>query len=71
MLVLSRKQGERVHVGADVTLSVLEVKGKRVRIGIDAPARVPIVRGEVRARAVEHVGSHSGESQDDSLCDCA
>jgi carbon storage regulator len=49
MLVLSRKSGETVHLGSDVTLVVLAVKGNRVQIGIDAPGRVSITRGELNA----------------------
>ena len=47
MLVLSRKQGERIVVGDDVTLTVLEVRGDRVKLGFAAPAEVPIHREEV------------------------
>ena len=47
MLVLSRKPGQKVHVGNDVILTVLEVKGNRVRIGINAPAEVAVVRAEL------------------------
>jgi carbon storage regulator CsrA len=49
MLVLSRKLGEQVRIGSDITLVVLEVKGGRVRIGIEAPARVRILRKELHA----------------------
>ena len=47
MLVLSRKLGEKVFIGSDISLVVVEVKGNRVRIGIEAPAEVPIVREEL------------------------
>ena len=47
MLVLSRKPGEKVVIGNGITLSVVEVHGNRVRIGIDAPDQVPIFRGEL------------------------
>jgi carbon storage regulator len=47
MLVLSRKPGEKVQIGKAITIMVLEVNGNRVRIGIDAPTQVPIVRGEL------------------------
>ncbi len=53
MLVLSRKSGEKVHIGPGITITVLEVQGSRVRVGIDAPTQVPIVRGEIRAVATE------------------
>jgi carbon storage regulator len=47
MLVLSRKPGERVLVGEDVEVVVLEVDGERVKLGFDAPRYVPICRGEI------------------------
>jgi carbon storage regulator len=47
MLVLSRKLGETVCIGADIVLSVVEVKGNRVKIGIEAPKQLEILRGEL------------------------
>ena len=47
MLVLSRKPGEKVCIGSDITLAVLEVRGNRVRIGLDAPAQIRIARQEL------------------------
>jgi carbon storage regulator len=47
MLVLTRKPGEVIRLGLDITVRVLEVKGCQVRLGIDAPDRVNIVRGEL------------------------
>ena len=47
MLVLTRKVGERIYIGDGITVTVLEVKGARVRIGIDAPDDVRIARGEL------------------------
>jgi carbon storage regulator len=47
MLVLSRKPGEKVVLGNNITVTVLEVVGNRVRIGIEAPEDVRILRGEL------------------------
>lgn len=47
MLVLSRRAGESVVIGGDVTISVLEVRGDVVRIGIDAPRSVAVHRAEL------------------------
>lgn len=47
MLVLSRKVGERVVLDNRIVMTVLEVKGKQVRIGFEAPPDVPIWRGEL------------------------
>ena len=48
MLVLSRKAGQKIHIGPDITISILEVTGKFVRIGVQAPDSVNILRDEVK-----------------------
>ena len=47
MLVLSRKPGEKVVIGDGITVTVVEVKGNRIRVGIDAPDQVRILRAEL------------------------
>ncbi|WP_300682330.1 carbon storage regulator CsrA [Nocardioides sp.] len=47
MLVLSRRVGESVVVGDDITLTILEVRGDVVRVGIDAPRSVSVHRAEL------------------------
>ena len=47
MLVLTRKVGERIHIGADIVVEVLDVRGRQIRIGIEAPRSVPVVREEL------------------------
>lgn len=47
MLVLTRKSGEAVVIGNDVTVTVLDVRGDQVRLGIDAPREVEVHREEV------------------------
>lgn len=47
MLVLTRKSGETIHVGDDIVLKVSEISGNRVKIAIDAPQVMRILRGEV------------------------
>lgn len=49
MLVLTRKQGEKIRIGDDVVITVVRTKGKAVRLGIQAPAHVPVLRGEIAA----------------------
>ena len=51
MLVLSRKKGESVKIGNNVTLTVVEISGDKVRLGIAAPRDVAVHRDEV-ARAI-------------------
>ncbi len=45
MLVLSRKSQETIKIGDDIEIRIIEVKGDTVRIGIDAPKSVDILRG--------------------------
>ena len=47
MLVLSRRVGESVVIGNQVTVTVLEVRGDQIRVGIDAPREVQVHRAEV------------------------
>ena len=53
MLILTRKSGESITIGDDVKITVIEVKGKQVRIGIDAPRNYVIHREEVYIRIQE------------------
>jgi carbon storage regulator len=50
MLTLTRRKGERLNVGLSVEITVLEISGGRVRLGITAPRRLPVHRGEVVER---------------------
>ncbi len=47
MLVLTRSAGEKIVIGHDVVVTVIEVRGDQVRIGIEAPRTTPIYREEV------------------------
>jgi carbon storage regulator len=47
MLVLSRKLGERIHIGANIVVTVVALDGHRIRLGIEAPRDVHIRRAEL------------------------
>ena len=47
MLALSRKLGESIVIGKDIKVSILEIKGDQIKIGIDAPKNVTIYREEI------------------------
>lgn len=47
MLVLTRKHQEKIRIGEHIVITVLKTKGKTVRLGIEAPSEVPVIRGEL------------------------
>jgi carbon storage regulator len=47
MLILTRRPGERVVIGEDILVTVMEVSGQTVRLGIAAPSELPIYREEI------------------------
>lgn len=53
MLILTRRCGETINVGNDITVTVLSVKGNQVRIGVNAPKDVPVHREEVAERIAQ------------------
>ncbi|MDX8395959.1 MAG: carbon storage regulator CsrA [Mariprofundaceae bacterium] len=53
MLILTRKMGETITIGENIQISVLNIKGGQVRVGIDAPQNVKINREEVFERLQE------------------
>jgi carbon storage regulator CsrA len=58
MLVLTRKYQEKIRIGDNITITVLRTKGKAVRLGIEAPANVPVIRGEL---SFEHKSEEAAE----------
>ena len=53
MLVLSRKPGETILIGDDIEISIVEVRGDTVRIGINAPRNITILRQELMAEVAK------------------
>lgn len=47
MLVLTRKIGEAIHIGSDVVVKVTAIDGGRVRIGVEAPQNIRVIREEI------------------------
>jgi carbon storage regulator len=67
MLILTRRVGETVMIGNDVTVTVLGVKGNQVRVGINAPKNVAVHREEIYERIKrEQQGDSQGDSQGES-----
>lgn len=60
MLILTRRVGETVMIGNEVTVTVLGVKGNQVRIGVNAPKDVPVHREEIFERIKREQDQDSG-----------
>lgn len=64
MLVLTRRPGQSVYIGDDVKVTLVEIKGNQVRIGIDAPSSVRIFREEIYLQILEENQSAAALSAD-------
>ena len=70
MLILTRRVGEKVMIGDDVSVTVLRVKGNQVRLGVDAPKSVSVQREEIFNRMKsegEEPGAPGEEAEESSL----
>lgn len=67
MLVLTRKKQETIRIGDNITVTVLRIKGKSVRLGIEAPLQQSVLRGELTAfETDETVGDVISSSETDT-----
>lgn len=66
MLILTRRVGETVMIGDEVTITVLGVKGNQVRIGINAPKHVAVHREEIYERIKREQRAANGNGNGDS-----
>lgn len=73
MLVLSRKLGEQVAIGRDITVTVLSVQNGRVKLGFQCPAEIPVHREEVRRQIDAAAAAGPAEALLAALCfaECA
>lgn len=60
MLILTRRVDERIFIGDNITLCVLDIEGNRVRLGLEAPKEIAILREEIHQR-------YTGEASNDAL----
>ena len=63
MLVLSRKKDEKIMIGDDVVVTIVDIRGDKVRLGFDAPKLVPVHRQEVYD-AIKRDGGERRENTD-------
>jgi len=68
MLVLSRKKNESIIINDDITITVVEIRGDKVRLGIEAPKTVTVHRQEVY-EAIQNQEKRSGTNASASLPD--
>jgi carbon storage regulator len=47
MLILSRRPGESVHVGDDIKITILSIKGQQIKLGLEVPEHMPVYREEI------------------------
>lgn len=70
MLVLSRKAGERMMVGPNIVITVLEIRGNVVKLGCEAPLDVPIHREEV-SRRLQSIEKFGTQNESPYFAECA
>ncbi len=67
MLVLSRRYGESIQIGKDISVTILGVRGEKIRVGVDAPQNVEVHRDEVAklisAKAEELIKEESSQEE--------
>ena len=66
MLILTRKLGESIAIGNDIKITLLEIKGKQIRIGIEAPSHVTVHREEI-FRIIQEQNIQAANSAGDEL----
>ena len=67
MLVLSRKRNESIVINNDITIVVVEIRGDKVRLGVEAPKEVPVHRKEVYDAINRHNASGATPSEVDPV----
>ena len=67
MLILTRKRGEGIAIGNEIRISILEIHGKSIRVGIQAPKHIPVHREEIYLKVQEQNRIAANESQNADL----
>lgn len=66
MLVLSRYKDQSIYIGDDIVVTIVDVRGDRIRLGIEAPATVPVHRQEIY-EAIQRENAAS-DADEDAVC---
>jgi carbon storage regulator len=70
MLVLSRKVGERILIGDQISIVIVRINGNAVRVGIDAPTDLSVIRAELKQRMEQDKAAQESAAQNESaLCE--
>ncbi|MBQ2313658.1 MAG: carbon storage regulator CsrA [Treponema sp.] len=67
MLILSRKVDEKIKIGNDITLTIIEVRGEYVKVGVEAPKNVKVFRQEVLDAIQSENKAAATQSSEDAL----
>jgi carbon storage regulator len=67
MLVLSRKESQRIRLGDSIVITIVKISGDKVRVGIDAPTSILVLRDELELHETAAVPKCSGEETIQSL----
>ena len=70
MLILTRKLGERINIGDDIIITLVEIKGHQVKLGIDAPKNIAIHRHEIY-ESIRKANLESSDVTDADLVEAA
>jgi len=64
MLVLTRRLGETIVIGDDIVIKIVDIHGKQIRVGIEAPSEVSVYRGEIYERIMLENKAAAGAAGD-------
>jgi carbon storage regulator len=68
MLVLSRKSGESIVIDGDIKVTIVKVRGNRVRLGIEAPSNVTVKRTEIQLRHLTALPANANTRESTAAC---
>lgn len=71
MLILTRKRGEGIAIGNEIRISILEIHGKSIRVGIQAPKHIPVHREEIYLKVQEQNRKAAIESRNADISSLA